>query len=252
MPHSRFRNRTRLGPYGDFVEQVDWTIGQVLGALDEHQLKESTLVIFTSDNGSYMYRYDKPEARDHVDDPKIQGYRAEHHRANGPFRGTKADVWEGGHHVPFFVRWPGVVKAGTKSQEPICLADVFATCAAASGSSIGKNTAEDSVSFLPLLKGQNEHRGVPVIHHSANGMFAIRDGQWKLVLGNGSGGRQQPRGTPFAKPYHLFDISQDPAETKNVAQAHPDVVQRLVEAFKKIADDDLTPADRKRLDQNTK
>ncbi|MCA9072200.1 MAG: arylsulfatase, partial [Planctomycetaceae bacterium] len=211
LPHSRFRETTGLGPYGDFVHQVDWTVGEIFKALDRHNVTDSTIVFFTSDNGSYMYRFDENDVRDHVDDPKIQGYRAKHHRANGPFRGTKADIWEGGHHVPFFVRWPGVVKAGSQSDEPICHVDVFATCAAIAGQEPMPGVAEDSVSLLPMLNGHTDHqRGVPVIHHSVSGMFSIRDGQWKLVLGNGSGGRQNPKGKPFGKPYQLYDLKNDP------------------------------------------
>lgn len=240
LPHARFRETTGLGPYGDFVNQVDWTVGEVLNALDRHKLTDSTLVIFTSDNGSYMYRFDENDKRDHVDDPTIQGYRASHHRANGSFRGTKADIWDGGHHVPFFVRWPGIVKEGSQSDEPICHVDVFATCAAVAGHKPTPGVAEDSVSLLPLLKGQTDHhRSTPVIHHSASGMFAVRDGQWKLVLGNGSGGRQQPKGKVFGKPYQLFDMKTDPIESNNIADQHPEIVSRLVKTFQQIAGNDV-------------
>lgn len=247
LPHPRFRSKTGLGPYGDFIHQVDWTVGQVLSALDKNQLSDRTLVIFTSDNGSYMYRFDNPDQPDHVNDETIQGYRAGRHRANGPFRGTKADIWEAGHHVPFFVRWPSIVEAGSECEEPICHVDVFATCAEIAGRPIGENAAEDSVSLLAMFRGKEQNRGTPVIHHSAAGMFAIREGRWKLVLGNGSGGRQNPKGKPFGKPYHLFDLSKDRAETKNLAEESPQVVGRLVEKFREIAGTDLLKADLKKL-----
>ena len=234
LPHARFRGKSGLGPYGDFVIQVDATVGRVLKALEDTGQRDSTLVVFTSDNGSYMYRYDDAERRDHVDDPKVQGYRADRHRANGPFRGTKADIWEAGHHVPFFARWPGTIKPATKCDEPICLTDLFATCAEIAEAELGNDVAEDSVSLLPMMRGEASPRGVPVIHHSAAGMFAIREGPWKLVLGNGSGGREKPSGKPFAKPYQLFDVASDVAEKANVADKHPEVVERLVKRFEAI------------------
>lgn len=233
LPHERFRGRTDLGPYGDFIAQVDATVGEILDALDETGAADETLLVFTSDNGSYMHRFDN-ERTDHVDNDTVQGYRAEHHRANGPFRGTKADIWEGGHHVPFFVRWPGRVEAGSECDEPICHVDLFATCAAVVGAQLTNDVAEDSLSLLPLLEGKDAGRGAPVIHHSAAGMFAIRDGKWKLVLGNGSGGRAKPRGKPFGKPYRLFDLSEDIAETANLVEKHPQVVERLTKTFERI------------------
>ncbi len=85
-----------------------------------------------------------------------------------------------------------------------------------------------------MLRGEPATRGVPVVHHSSDGMFAIRDGPWKLVLGNGSGGRQTPRGKPFARPYQLFDLSPDPGEARDVAAEHPDVVERLEATFERF------------------
>ena len=234
QPHRRFKGTTKLGEYGDFVAQVDWTVGHVLEALDEAKVSDDTLVVFTSDNGSYMYRYDDPDRKDHVDDSRVQGYRAGNHRPNGPFRGTKADVWEAGHHVPFFVRWPGHVKAGSKCDEPICHTDLFATCAQIVGQRLGPDVAEDSCSLVDMLEGRDARRGAPVINHSIGGMFAIRDGKWKLVAGNGSGGREKPRGKPFAKPFQLFDLATDVGERTDVAAAHPDIVQRLTRSLTSI------------------
>lgn len=233
LPHERFRRETELGPYGDFIAQVDWTVGRILQTLDELELAENTLVVFTSDNGSYMYRLSEA-SRDHANDPRIQGYRADRHLANGPFRGTKADIWEGGHHVPFFARWPGHIARGSQCDEPICLTDLFATSAEIVGVELRTEEAEDSVSLLPMLRGEDRSRGVPVVHHSAGGMFAIRDGRWKLVLGNGSGGREKPRGESFGRPYMLFDLSIDIAEKIDQAQEHPDVVARLSRQFRDI------------------
>ncbi|MAG93770.1 MAG: Cerebroside-sulfatase [Planctomycetaceae bacterium] len=231
LPHPRFRGKTKLGPYGDFVVQVDATVGRVLDALERSGLKDKTLVFFTSDNGSFMHRIDDSTDPDHVADETVQAYRADHHTANHVYRGTKADVWEAGHRVPYFVRWPGVVTAGTKCDEPITHADLFATLAAVVGAKLppaNDAVAEDSRNLLPLLRGNEKaKRGSYVINHSAAGMFAIRDGKWKLVLGSGSGGRERPAGKRFERPYHLFDLDVDPRETTNLVETHPQIARRL-------------------------
>ncbi len=234
LPHPRFRNRTALGPYGDFIVQVDWTVGEVLRLLRELGLEKNTIVIYTSDNGSYMFRRDDPEAADHVSDPSIQAYRADHHTPNYVFRGTKADIWEGGHRAPFFVRWPGHVKPGIRSDATICLTDFFATVADITGAELPHDAAEDSFSLLALWQGKPWKRGAPVIHHSIAGMFAIRDGLWKLVAGNGSGGRERPRGEPFARPYKLFDMSTDVSERNDLIGKYPAVADRLETILDKI------------------
>ena len=227
VPHSRFVGKTKLGPYGDFIVNVDDTVGQVLNAIDKAGVADDTLVIYTSDNGSFMYRYDKPQD-DHVANATVQGYNADHHRSNGPFRGTKADIWEAGHHVPYFVRWPGKVKAGSKCEQPICHTDFYATSAEVAGAKLKDDEAEDSFSLLPILSGKADNIDrAPVINHSSSGMFAIRDGGWKLIAGNGSGGRQAPKGKPFARPYELYNISTDIGETKNVIDEHPEIAKRL-------------------------
>lgn len=237
-PHERFRGTTELGPYGDFVTQVDATVGRVLESLDVLKLTENTLVIYTSDNGSYMYRRDDPTEKDHVDDETIQAFRADRHTSNGPLRGTKADVWDGGHRVPFFVRWPGHVEAGSRCKTPVCLTDVFATCAEVIGQNVPEHAAPDSDSFLAQLKGAQNSTRRPVIHHSANGVFAIRDGDWKLVLGSGSGGREAPKGKPFEQPYSLFNMATDIGEQHNVLEEHPDIAARLEKACLDIRDNE--------------
>lgn len=235
LPHRRFRGTTELGPYGDFIVQVDSTVGEVLKAIETSGVAGNTLVIYTSDNGSFMYRRDEPDAVDHVQDETIQAYRASNHRANHVFRGTKADIWEAGHHVPFFARWPGKIQPGSRNSETICLTDFFATAAEIVGGELPANAAVDSFSILPLMEGKNRKTPrAPVIHHSAGGMFAIRDGKWKLVLGNGSGGREEPKGKPFERPYHLFDMSRDISERENLIDRFPDVASRLEKAAEQI------------------
>ncbi|MFP6902026.1 MAG: sulfatase/phosphatase domain-containing protein, partial [Verrucomicrobiia bacterium] len=148
---------------------------------------------------------------------------------------TKADIWEGGHHVPFFVRWPGKVKPGSKCTRVITHTDLFATAAAVAGAKIPKGAAADSFSYLPLLLGdEKKYSRAPVVHHSAGGMFAIREGDWKLVLGNGSGGRQKPRGKSFGRPYFLANMKTHSDEQKNFAPKESKTVERLETAFQKI------------------
>ena len=233
-PASRFEGETERGPYGDFIHQTDWTVGRVVETLDRVGATDETLFIVTSDNGSYMYMREEAEP-DHVEDPSVQAYRPEHHRANGELRGTKADIWEAGHRVPFIVRWPGEVEPGSIQDETIGLVDVFRTFADLTGAELSADDGPDSFSILPLLRGEDEaFEREPLVHHSARGMFAVREGRWKLVLGNGSGGREEPTGEPFERPYRLFDLERDRGETDNVIDERAGVVDRLEAALDRI------------------
>ncbi len=241
IPTESFQGKSNLGQYGDFIMQVDDSVGRIIQAIDDSGERDNTFLIVTSDNGSFMHRYDKKEAKDHTDQSNIQGYRPENHRPNGPLRGTKADVWEAGHRVPFFVRWP---QADNKIQEvrhTICHVDILATAAQLAGAEFDKTMSPDSYSFLDSTNGKDSKVRPPVIHHSAGGMFAIRHGNWKLVLGSGSGGRAQPKGKPFEKPYHLFDMSKDIGEKDNLIADHPEIEKQLTKMFEQIADGDQFP-----------
>ena len=228
-PTDSFQGKTELGPYGDFINQTDWAVGRVLESLKKNGIEENTLVVFASDNGSYMFRR-QPEELDHLDDPGIQGYHPDNHQSNANWRGTKADIWEAGHRVPFIVRWPGKIKSGIRCGETICLTDLMASIAEIIGFSLPYNAGEDSFSFYPLTQGQGwVAPRAPVIHHSGNGMFSLRGGKWKMVFGSGSGGREQPVGKPFEEPFYLFDLENDPSETQNVLEQFPEVVKSLTE-----------------------
>jgi arylsulfatase A-like enzyme len=224
-----WRGKSGLNPYADFVMQTDAGIGKVLAAVEERKLAENTLVIVSSDNGC------SPEAR--FDELLQQG-----HNPNHVFRGHKADIYEGGHHVPFIARWPARVKAGTSSDRAICLTDFLATCAEITDAKLPADAAEDSVSFLPTLLGRADVPPRPaVVHHSVNGSFAIRDGKWKLALCPGSGGWSAPRpgrddtsGMPLVQ---LFDMSTDIGEQSNVAAVNSEVVNRLTALLEKFAAD---------------
>ncbi len=232
-PHKRFVGKTRLGPYGDFIHQVDHTVGVILTAIEKSGQAGNTIIIYTSDNGSFMYRRGD-EQNHHLADEKDQGYRPSDHSANHHWRGTKADVWEGGHRVPFFVRWPDQIKPRQVTRVT-CHTDIFATLAEAVGQPLPAGAAEDSFSFLPAARGKPSGKARPgVINHSAAGVFAIRSGPWKLVAGSGSGGRQQPKGKPFQKPYHLYNLDEDPGETRDLIESKPGIAARLEEELTRI------------------
>lgn len=234
LPTAAWQGKSGLNAYADFVMQTDATVGAVLEALDRHGLADNTLVVFTSDNGC------SPAAG-------FPEMLAKGHDPSASRRGQKSDIFEGGHRIPFLVRWPGKVKPGSRSDRPVCLTDLFATCAAILGRTPPDNAAEDSVSLLPALLGDaTAPPREAVVHHSINGSFAIRQGQWKLALCPDSGGWSDPKpGTPAAAklpPVQLYDLAGDPAETRNVAAEHPDVVARLTALLEKyVADGRSTP-----------
>jgi arylsulfatase A-like enzyme len=224
-PAPRFRGKTQAGRYGDFVHQTDWSVGQVLQALKRCGLENDTLVIFTSDNGSPGR--DGRRGRGEVNSVRRLG-----HSPNYIYRGVKADIWEGGHRVPFIARWPGHVPAGTVSDETICLTDLTATCAALLGRKLPLFTGEDSYNILPALLGRKLDKPIreATVHHSSRGMFAIRQGKWKLIQGLGSGGWSKPvsvRPKPGGPEGQLYDLAADPQEKVNLWSQHPDVVKRL-------------------------
>ena len=238
IPTEDFQGRSGIGPYGDFVMQTDAVIGKVTQALRDAGIEENTLVILTSDNGSFMHNLDADTCPpnitrsaaqgDHADNNSVEAYRAEHHRANAWLRGTKADIWEGGHRVPFIVRWPGVVEPGSEQAAAVSLVDIYATIADLLNQPMPENAGEDSATLLPLLQGNDDQwqRG-SIVMHSIGGTFAIRQGKWKLIFSNGSGGRGIPQGRPFEGPYQLYDMDQDPSETNNLVEQHPELVEEL-------------------------
>ena len=219
LPTGRFAGFTRTTPYGDFCVQVDDVVGKVLAALAARGLAENTLVVFTADNGC------SPGAN-------FSELAKFHHDPGAGFRGAKADIYEGGHRIPFVARWPAKIPRGRVSDELICQTDLFATCAAILTENMPENAAEDSVSFLPVLLGGSPSMPLreALVHHSINGSFAIRQGAWKLCLTPDSGGwsaplpGKVPAGSP---PFQLFDLSKDPGEKNNLYAAHPEIVQRL-------------------------
>ena len=225
VPPDFAEGQSQAGLRGDMVVVVDWLVGQIMETLDRLNIADNTLLIATSDNG----------ARPADVDGDTHG-----HKSCGDWRGYKADIWDGGHREPFIARWPGKIEPGRASDETICLTDFMATCAAVVGAKLPADAAEDSCNILPALLG--EHSGKPireaVVHHSVDGMFSIRQGEWKLIQGLGSGGFTKPRRIepgPDDPPGQLYNMEQDPAETTNVWDRYPETVERLtklVETYK--------------------
>ncbi len=225
VPSPEFQGKSKLGKYGGFLMETDWVVGQVLAELDKLKIADNTLVLFTTDNGC------SPAAS--IPDLVKKG-----HLPNAHWRGHKADIFEGGHRVPFLVRWPGKTKRGSEFKHLVSTVDFFATAADIVGArkQISPTEAEDSFSFLTALTGSENATRPSLIHHSIAGQFAIRRGRWKLCLCPGSGGWSAPRPNVALKnkalpPVQLFDLEADPSEKKNVMDKHPEIVTELVDAL---------------------
>ena len=229
-PAEEFKGRSKAGAYGDYVYQVDHSVGQVLDALKQNGFDENTLVIFTSDNGS--------PARDGSNmNGAPKSVRKFGHDPSRPWRGIKSDAWEGGHHVPFIARWPKHIPANRTSDQLICHIDFMATVAAILGKKLPANTAEDSYNILPALKGEKLDKPIreALVHCSGNGLLCIRQGRWKLIFGLGPGGFSGPikkpkQGQPKGQ---LYDMIADPKEQKNIYNDHPKVIARLTDLMTK-------------------
>jgi arylsulfatase A-like enzyme len=216
---TEFAGKSGLTPYADFVMATDAAVGKVVASLKAAGVLENTLMIVTSDNGC------SPQA-------KFPELLKLGHNPSHIYRGTKADIYEGGHRVPFVASWPGVVKPGTTSDQLTCLADIMRTCCEIGGATVPETAGEDSFSFVSALKGTKSNTSrTSIVNHSINGSFAIRDGSWKLCLCPGSGGWSAPRpGRDDASKLpkqQLFDLSTDIGETTNLEAKHPETIARL-------------------------
>ena len=219
VPAEEFVGKSGIGPYGDFILQVDDFMGVLNQKLEYLGIADNTIVIFTSDNGCAPI----------IDIPNLASTTG--HNPSYIFRGMKFDIWEGGHRVPFIAKWPDGIAAGQRSDQLVCLTDVFATLADIIDVPYGDDTAEDSVSILPLLKGDDYPVREALVHHSGFGMYSMRSGKWKLDLCPGSGGFSYPSEqrdeVADLTPMQLYDISQDPGEQNNLFESHCDVVRTL-------------------------
>jgi arylsulfatase A-like enzyme len=224
LPTEQFKGKSGLdNPYGDFVMMVDWVVGEVMKALEQKGIAENTLLVFTADNGC------SPEA-------DFEQLASRGHDPSYVFRGHKADIYEGGHRVPYIVRWPAKVKQ-RKSDQLVCTTDLFATVADILGKEIPDNAAEDSFSFLAALEGKNGPRE-NIVHHSINGSFAFRKGEWKVIFCPGSGGWSAPRpnaeGIEDLPPVQLYNLIKDPAEAKNLQAENESIVEQYRQELAEI------------------
>ncbi|MEQ2009368.1 MAG: arylsulfatase, partial [Limisphaerales bacterium] len=226
FPAKQFQGKTKAGPHGDFIFELDWIVGELLATLEKLGIADNTLVIFTSDNG--------PETTSAIH------MRADHqHDGARPWRGVKRDQWEGGHRVPFLVRWPGQVKPGTTCAQLTSLTDVMATIAAIVGGELPKDAAEDSFNMLPAFLGKDSGPVRPYLLQQAFSarLLSIRRGPWKYLDHAGSGGNSyenNPGLKPFALPEtapgapgQLYDLATDPGETTNLYFKRPEIVTEL-------------------------
>ena len=223
VPTKAFQGTSGISPYADFVRQVDHDVGRLLASLAKQGLAEDTLVIFTSDNGCSTA----------ANIPELQKVG---HEPSHVYRGHKADLYEGGHRVPFVVRWPAKVKPGV-SAALVGQIDFLATLAEITGASVPAGMAEDSVSFLPILRGEKPEVRQGIVSQSINGSFAIRDGKWKLCLSAGSGGWSSPRPGPEEAglpAVQLYDLSTDPAERNNLQADFPERVAAMKAELEKL------------------
>ncbi|HAS82180.1 MAG TPA: arylsulfatase [Verrucomicrobia bacterium] len=221
LPTEPFRGKSGTNAYGDFCLQVDDTVGRVMHALKDNGLEENTIVIFTADNGC------SPMA-------DFEALARFGHHPSYTFRGMKSDIFEGGHRIPFVLRWPGVVPPDSVCAQTFCLSDLVATMAEITGFELPADAAEDSISNLSLWT--QPAAALPVrdatVHHSINGSFSIRKGSWKLEMCPGSGGWSLPRGnTPEEieglPAIQLYDLGSDIGERHNRCAEHPEIVEEL-------------------------
>jgi arylsulfatase A-like enzyme len=237
-PNPRFAGTSEIGVYGDFINELDWSVGEILKALDREGLTDSTIVFLSSDNGG---------VKDYLGS-KIIEYNG--HRPNGPFFGQKTEAYEGGVHVPMIVRWPGTVEPGTSSDKLVSLTDVLATMAEFTNQPLDWGVGEDSFSFLNELQGRNPEQPVRgnVVVDATSGLMAIRKGPWKFIAGQGGGGvnwdedshiRMIPHKWHYPEdsdnpPGQLYNLEKDPGETNNLYYSRPEIVVRLKAKLREI------------------
>jgi arylsulfatase A len=206
VPNAEWQGKSGLNAYADFVMETDAAVGRVMAALERSGVADRTLVVFSSDNGC------APAAN--IDALERQG-----HFPSGPLRGYKEDAYEGGHRVPFIVRWPGVVVAGTTCDALVHQADLLRTFAEILHAPLPETAGEDSVSLLPLFRGDARPVREHAVSASSRGVPALRSGSWKYIPASGSGGWSE--GGDRAQPVQLYDLSTDVGETTNLASAQP-------------------------------
>tara|TARA_B100001175_G_C19493772_1_gene634109 strand:- start:340 stop:1908 length:1569 start_codon:yes stop_codon:yes gene_type:complete len=224
LPNEEWKGKSGLNPYADFVMQIDNHVGKLNRLLEQLEISENTIVIFTSDNGC------SPQA-------KFDVLGEKGHDPSGDFRGHKADIYEGGHRVPFILKWPKKIQAGSVSNKTICTTDLLASCADILGKKLSDNEGEDSFSLVPVFAKttENDYQRTFTVHHSINGSFAIRKGDYKFIFCPGSGGWSYPR--PSKKEaqglpkFQLYNLKEDPEEKNNLYGQSQKIEGELITLF---------------------
>lgn len=231
IPNDEFDGKSKAGPFGDFVFQTDDACGRIIKAIEEIGETDNTIVIFTADNGPEAYAYARDQRFDHW--------------SSKPFRGLKRDIYEGGHHVPFLIKWPGVTKPGSVSDALISQTDLMATFAAFTGYELPGTSAEDSFDFLPYLKGETKSAPrTTMVHNTKANHYAIRDGDWLLIDAKTGYLRQAPKvwNEKHKQPaddkqaVELFRFPEDIQQRHNLAENHPEKVAKMQALLKKLRD----------------
>jgi arylsulfatase A len=230
IPNDEFDGTSEAGAYGDFMVQTDWVAGQIIKALKDKGFDDNTIVIFTSDNGTESYAWERAEKYGHF--------------SMGNFRGLKRDVWEGGHRVPMIIKWSGHVVPGTVSEKLISQIDYMSTLAAAAGIDLPEGAAPDSYNFLPTLLGKNydfPEREV-LIHNTYESRWAVRKGDWLYINYKTGGHRELPESfkkltgyTDFETEGILFNMKDDPEQRVNLYETYPEIAKemdRLITVYK--------------------
>ncbi|NQZ59262.1 MAG: sulfatase-like hydrolase/transferase [Lentisphaeraceae bacterium] len=219
IPNKEFQGKTQAGAYGDFIFQSDWIAGQILQALKAKGLDKNTLVIFTADNGPEHYAYDRVSATNH--------------KSTGPLRGLKRDIFEGGHRVPFIIKWPGIVEAGSVSNETVSQVDIMATLASITKFQLPNEASVDSYNLLNVLKGQQKTPlRVATVQNTFKDKYAIRQGKW-VYMNTKKGAKKEPKDLKeYASiktntPGLLYDLSNDLGQKNNLHDKYPEVVSRM-------------------------
>ena len=232
IPTDAFDGKSQAGGYGDYVVQTDDACGQLLAALRDCGFETNTIVVFSSDNGPEYYAYARDEKYDHW--------------SAAPFRGLKRDLYEGGHHVPFVIRWPGVTEAGTVTEALISQVDLMATFAAMLDFDLPGNAAADSFNFQPWLKGEVKTPPRSTMVHNTNPKnYAIRDGDWLLV--DAKSGYTSTKPSPAwnkkhhqapddDQPVELYNLKDDIGQRNNLAAEQPKKVTELQMLLGRIRD----------------
>ena len=228
IPNDEFLGTSEAGGYGDFMVQTDWVAGQVLKTLKAKGLDKNTIVIFSADNGPEKYAFERAEKYDHY--------------SMGNFRGLKRDVWEGGHHVPFIVKWPGKISPGSVSNELISQVDIMATLAAATNTFLEEGVAPDSYNLLPVFKGEKYESPLreATVHNTYEQIWGLRQGKWLYINAPSGEHTKMPDFFKKLKNYNdfeteglLFDMEKDPEQRINLFAQHPEKIEMMGQLLRK-------------------